>query len=215
MHIQNLICELSNNPQLRTARPITDIQRIPQRRPSNAHCPNSQPSKPSPKPPKVQQKLSKKWNAKETSLLLNRMVAGGRIRKGTEGATHWDRISQDIQTKLGTIRTEDECRRRYDTLLKAYKKVKKTGKPFCDVSDQERVGLSLATPLTEEWYKAIDTICLQRGSDNRKSCKRAKLNPYDENGMLSVSPRNPPPPPIPSGCPEPGKPSRKLVVSAV
>ncbi|KAG0579324.1 hypothetical protein KC19_4G090600 [Ceratodon purpureus] len=211
MHIQNLICELSNNPQLRTARPITDIQRIPQRRPSNAHCPNSQPSKPSPKPPKVQQKLSKKWNAKETSLLLNRMVAGGRIRKGTEGATHWDRISQDIQTELRTIRTEDECRRRYDTLLKAYKKVKKIGKPFCDVSDQERVGLNLATPLTEEWYTAIDTICLQRGSDNRKSCKRAKLNPNDENGRLSLSPRNPPPPPIPPGCPEPGKPSRKQV----
>ncbi|KAG0579329.1 hypothetical protein KC19_4G091000 [Ceratodon purpureus] len=212
-HIHDLIGKLTTHPQSRTVRPITDIPRKPQRRPPNEHCPNSQPNKPSPKPPKVQQKLSKKWNAKETSLLLNRMVAGGRIRKGTEGATHWDRISQDIQTELRTIRTEDECRRRYDTLLKAYKKIKKIGKPFCDVSDQERVGLSLATPLTEEWYTAIDTICLQRGSDNGKSCKRAKLNLNDENGMVSLSPRNPPPPPIPPGCPEPGKPSRKQVVA--
>ncbi|KAG0618777.1 hypothetical protein M758_4G091500 [Ceratodon purpureus] len=211
IHIHDLIGKLRTHPQLRTVRPITDIPRKHQRRPPNAHTLNSQPSEPSPKPPKVQQKLSKKWNPKETSLLLNRMVERGRIRKGTEGATHWDRISQDIQTELGTMRTGDECRRRYDTLLKAYKKVKKTDKPFCDISDQERAGLNLATPMNEEWYSRIDTIDLQRGSDNGKSCKRAKLNLNDENGMISLSPNNPPPPPIPSGQPEPGKPFRKQV----
>lgn len=193
--IQNLIFELSM--QERAARPM-DIQ------------PKAQP-----KPSKVQYKINKKWNKLETSVLLNRMVERGRIRKGTGGGTHWGQISEDIHSKLGTIRSEGECRRRYDTLLKAYKKIKKIGKPFCDITDAERREANLATPLIEEWYKAIDTVCLKGVSDNAKSQKRAKLNPSDGNGMLSSSPCNPgAPPPIPSGCSEAEKPSRKQVVSS-
>jgi hypothetical protein len=183
------------------------IQPKPQPRASRVQPPNAQ-SKP------LQSKISKKWNEEETSILLNRLVEGGRIRKGAKGPTHWDLISKDIHTKCETERSAEECQRRYDTLLKAYRRIKKTGKPFCDITDAERREVNLATPLTEEWYKAIDRICLQRSSDNPKSRKRAKLNSSGGNGALSSSPRNLVPPPIPSGCPEPEKPSRNRVVSS-
>ncbi|KAG0580836.1 hypothetical protein KC19_4G203600 [Ceratodon purpureus] len=172
MVIQTLIYEFSHNLEGHAARSM-NIQPKPQPKRLPKHSPRPQPKRLS-KHTKGENKISKKWNEKETSFLLNRMVAIGRIRKGSEGPTHWELISQEIQAKLGTTRLEDECRRRYDTLLKAYKRVKKTGKPFCDITDAERHEVKLATPLIEEWYKAIDTICLQRGSDNRKPRKRAK-----------------------------------------
>ncbi|KAG0579289.1 hypothetical protein KC19_4G088200 [Ceratodon purpureus] len=178
MVIQTLIYEFSHNLEGHAARSM-NIQPKPQPKRLSKHSPRPQPKRLS-KHAKGENKISKKWKEKETSILLNRMVAIGRIRKGSEGPTHWELISQEIQAKLGTTRLEDECRRRYDTLLKAYKRVKKTGKPFCDITDAERHEVNLATPLIEEWYKAIDTICLQRGSGNRKPRKRAKLIPEPE-----------------------------------
>jgi hypothetical protein len=204
--IQNLIFGLRSNLPERASRRMR-IQPKPQPRALHVQHPNAQP-----KP--LQNKISKKWNEDETSILLNRLVEGGRIRKGAKGPAHWDLISKDIHTKCETERSAEECRRRYDTLLKAYRRIKKTGKPFCDITDAERREVNLATPLTEEWYKAIDRICLQRSSDNPKSRKRAKLNSSGGNGALSSSPRNLVPPPIPSGCPEPEKPSRNQVVSS-
>jgi hypothetical protein len=210
--IQNLIFELrSDLPELASRR--MRIQPKPQPRASHVQYPNAQ-SKPLPKRTKELKKISKKWNEEETSILLNRLVEGGRIRKGVEGRTHWDLISKDIHTQCETERSAEECRRRYDTLLKAYKRIKKTGKPFCDITDAERREVNVATPLTEEWFKAIDRICLQRSSDIPKSRKRAKLNSSGGNGASSSSPRNLVPPPIPSGCPEPEKPSRNRVVSS-
>jgi hypothetical protein len=203
--IHNLIYELSNNPQERAARSM-DIE--PKPRPRAKDVQSSRPQ-----PPKRQSKpsLSKKWNEKETSVLLNRMVEGGRIRKGTKGPTHWDLISKDIHTKCEILRSEDECRRRFDTLLKAYRKIEKTGKSFGDITKAERAELNLATPLTEEWYRDIDRIC-NASPGNAKSLKRPKLDPNDGNGMLSSRPLNPTPPPIPSQLPKLEKPSRKQVV---
>jgi hypothetical protein len=203
--IYNLICELSNNLQEPAARSI-GIEPKPQPRAPVVHSSG-------PQPPKRQNKpsLSKKWNEKETSVLLNRLLEGGRIRKGTKGPTHWDLISEDIHTKCETIRSEDECRRRFDTLLKAYRKIEKTGKPFDDITKAERAELNLATPLTEEWYKAIDRIC-SASPGNAKSLKRPKLDPNDGNGMVSSSPPNPTPPLVPSQLPKLEKPSRKQVV---
>jgi hypothetical protein len=203
--IQNLIRELSNNPQERGARPM-DIEPKPRSRAPDVHtsrpqCPKRQ-NKPS---------LSKKWNEKETSVLINRLLEGGRIHKGTKGPTHWNLISEDIHTKCETIRSEDECRRRFDTLLKAYRKIEKTGKPFGDITKAERAELNLATPLTEEWYRDIDRIC-SASPGNAKSRKRPKLDPRDGNGMLSSSPPNPTPPPVLSLLPERQKSSRKQVV---
>jgi hypothetical protein len=203
--IQNLIRELNTNPQELAARSM-DIELKP--RPTAADVHSSRPQR-----PKRQNKpsLSKKWNEKETSVMLNRLLEGGRIRKGTKGPTHWNLISQYIQTELGIKRSEDECRRRYDTLLKAYRKIEKTGTPFGDITKAERAELNLATPLTEEWYRDIDRIC-SASPGNAKSRKRPKLDPRDGNGMLSSSPPNPTPPPVLSLLPERQKSSRKQVV---
>jgi hypothetical protein len=204
--IQNLIRELSNNPQEQATRPM-DVEPKPQPRASGVH--SSRPQR-----PKRQNKpsLSKKGNEKETSVLLKCMVEGGRIRKGTKGSTHWDLISQNIQTELGTGRSGGECRSQYDdTLLKAYRKIQKTGKSVFDITKAERAELNLVTPLTEEWYKTSDRIC-GASSGNAKSRKRPKLDPSDGNGMLSSSPPCPTPPRFPSLLPELDKPSREQLV---
>ena len=181
----------------------------------------------------------RKWTEGETSLLLKCRVEGGRFWKENQTGTRWDIISEEIRNSLGTEPSPDQCRLRYDTLLKAYKTIKNycmnSGKTFSEITEAERLELKLATTLTEGWYEAIDEIC-HRCPPKAKSQKRVKLSPSDDDGLLSLIPCNPaplsppapgpapapapvPPPisapvPIPTGTLKPEKPSQKQVVSS-
>ena len=184
--IQKLIKDLRENPQERRDGRRMDIERGPEGSKSNMEFRNVQRSRFA-KTPKGRSK-SKKWSDKETSVLLNRMVAGGRQRKGSGGETHWSVISKELKS----VRSEEECRRRFDMLLKAYKTMKeymeKSGKAFCDIQGEERRKLKLATPLSEGWYRDLETICLQPKGGNGKSGKRTKLSSNDSDAKLdSVS----------------------------
>ena len=177
--IQKLIKDLRENPRERRGGRRMDIERGRERGESDMQCRNIQRSR-LPKTPKGQSR-SKKWSAEETSVLLNRMVAGGRQRKGSRGGTDWSAISEELKS----VRSEEECRCRFDMLLKAYKTMKEymeeSGKAFCDIQGEERRKLKLATPLREEWYRDVERIWLQRKGGNGKSRKRAKLSWSDSN----------------------------------
>jgi hypothetical protein len=179
----------------------------------------------------------RKWTEGETSLLLKCRVEGGRFCKENQTATRWDIISQEIKNSLRTEPSPDQCRLRYDTLLKSYKTIKnhcmKSGKTFSEITEEERLGMKLATMLTERWYEAIDEI-FRRFPPKAKSQKRVKLSPSDDLDLPSLIPCNPaplslpapgpapapaPPPisapaPIPTGTHKPKKPSPKQVVSS-
>ena len=151
-------------------------------------------------PPKGRNK--RKWTKDETSILLDCKVERGRFLKpGRQGGTRWDVISEEIKSRLGTVASADQCRLRYDTLLKAYKTMKnyctKNGLKFSEITEAERLEMKLATTLSGEWYKAIDEIHI-RGPQRSKSQKRAKLSPSDGNGPHSLGPSNPAPPSPPA-----------------
>ena len=102
------------------------------------------------------------WTKEETSVLLDCKVKAC-FQNGNAAGTCWNMISQEIWEKIGTMLTGDQCRLRYDTLLKAYKIVMdycvKTGKSFSEITEEERIKLRLATILHEDWFMAIDKIC--------------------------------------------------------
>ncbi|KAG0579275.1 hypothetical protein KC19_4G087500 [Ceratodon purpureus] len=137
-------------------------------------------------------KRGRNWTEKETSILLECKVEGGRYCKDNQGATRWEKISEEIMARLGTELSGDQCRLRYDTLLKAYNTSKnyslKTGKSFSEISEEERREWKLAkTLMREDWYEAIDALC-HRSPHKAKSQKRSKLSPSDGNDSVSLSP---------------------------
>lgn len=146
------------------------------------------------------------WTEEETRILLRCKVEGGRFLKRNETATCWNSISQEIKKKAGIMPSEDQCRLRYDTLLKAYKACRnycmKTGKTFTEVTGEERLELKLATTLTEEWYRTIDEIRSRPKSQETKSRKRSKLSSGVRNEPIGSNPRDSrsgsPPPLIPN-----------------
>ena len=207
--IQNVIVELSGDRQEGVGEGL-DVEVKPNPRALIVHKANAQ-VKRLPKAVKGPNKISKKWSESETSVLLKRLV-GGRIRKGSEGPSHWELISGDIRTEVGSMKSADECRNRYDVLLKAYRRIKKSGKALCDMTAEERDGLSLATRLNEEWYEAIDR--LQRGSEDGKCRKRAKVSRSDgKKSIASSGPNISSACPVVSGCPEVAEATPKQVVS--
>jgi hypothetical protein len=119
------------------------------------------------------------WTKEETSVLLDCKVKAC-FQKGNEAGTCWNMISQEIREKVGTMLTGDQCRLRYDTLLKAYKIVMdycvKTGKSFSEITEEERIKLRLATILHEDWFMAIDKIC-HCSPHKAESHKRVKSTP--------------------------------------
>ena len=98
-------------------------------------------------------KRAKNWSDTETSVLLNCIVRN-RFRKGK--LTYWDFISQEVGG-----RSREECRRRFDTLMKSFKSVhrhcEKTGQAYSELSNDEihNGGPKLATNISEEWYNLL------------------------------------------------------------
>lgn len=92
---------------------------------------------------------------------------GSRFCKpGKPSATNWDAVSAEMN-KLSTTtsaKTGDQCRLRWDTLVKSYQKIslhcKKCNKEFSELTEDERGELRLATTVSEDrWYKVIDQFC--------------------------------------------------------
>ena len=130
-------------------------------------------------------KRNSNWADEETSILVKckkeaAVDNGSRFCKGKGDVTNWDSIAAEINSNLGTTsisKTGDQCRLRWDTLVKSYQKLKeycwKNNRQFSDLTRTERVELKLATTLKEvEWFEVIDRFCPPK---SRKS-KSQKLD---------------------------------------
>lgn len=140
---------------------------------------------------KERSKRYRNWSKEETSILLDCKKEGGRFCKTKQGSTDWIAISKEIEDKIGTTPSGDQCRLRYDTLLKAYKSSKnycmRTGKQFSQELCQGE--LPLATNLTVNWYNAIDEIC--RSSTQRtRSLKRVRSHDVEDAVIEQVGQEN-------------------------
>lgn len=121
------------------------------------------------------------WSKDETTVLLECRRTGGRFcRKRKQNVrTDWIAISKEIETKLGTAPSGNQCRLRYAVLLKAYKAAKSycmsTNQKFCEKLFPGE--LKLATQLSEPWYSTIDEICRNAHQQIERFPKRVKFSP--------------------------------------
>ena len=117
--------------------------------------------------------------------MLKCKAAGSRLCKDNQSGVNWDIVSREISNTLGTTPSAEQCRRRYETLQRAYKSMKdysaRTGRTFSEITEEERVELKLATTLKEEWYKSINAF-----SHEGKSQKRARHSGGDGTGQVSA-----------------------------
>ncbi|KAG0623922.1 hypothetical protein M758_3G211500 [Ceratodon purpureus] len=147
-------------------------------------------------------KRDSNWTKEETSVLVDlkeeaTREKGSRFCKGKPTATNWDAISAEMQNKLGTTtsaKTGDQCRLRWDTLMKSYQKIalhcKKSKKKFSELTEEERGELKLATTLSEDrWYQVIDQFCRPKPRKARAQ-KREGFERGVGNGRCSASPQD-------------------------
>jgi hypothetical protein len=99
-------------------------------------------------------KRDSNWTKDETSKLITLKKAfadtvGSRTGKGR---SEWDAIAAEMPT----LRTGDQCRLRWDTLIKSYQKIRKHcrshKKVVTELTPTERAELKLATTITEDWW---------------------------------------------------------------
>ena len=153
-------------------------------------------------PRRRKRKRDSNWTTGETSVLVNckeksMREIGSRFCKGKPTATNWDAISEEIlKNKLAgtttpSAKTGDQCRLRWDTLVKSYQKIslhcKKSNKEFSDLTEEERSELKLATTLSEDrWYQVIDQFCRPKPRKSR-ALRRDDLTGHSNGRCLASS----------------------------
>ena len=109
------------------------------------------------------------WSDTENEFLITCKQAnlgnGGRRSKGNATCTDWDEISRRFLVKFGDggpVKSSDQIRRKWDTMLKSHKSIKKFWgrKDYSQLADEDFDddvgGLKLAIRLKREWYMMID-----------------------------------------------------------
>lgn len=137
------------------------------------------------RPKRDKRKRDSNWTDDETSVLVKckkeaAVDNGSRFCKGTLDVTNWYAIAEEINSNLGTMsipKTGDQCRLRWDTLVKSYQRIKehcrRNHKEFTELTRKEKVELKLATTLNNvQWFNVIDQFCPPK---SRKS-KSQKLD---------------------------------------
>ena len=107
---------------------------------------------------------------------------GGRHSKGKANCTDWDEISRRFLLEFGDrgqVKSSDQIRRKWDTILKSHKNIKKYlgYKNYSQLADKDFDddvgGLKLAIILKREWYIMID------------QCQASSQQPnYQTSGLL-------------------------------
>jgi len=150
----------------------------------------------------------KNWTEDETSVLVKckRLAFYDNacpFRKQNSSVTNWEAISKELRNNPDTRASEktgDQCRLRWDTLVKSHRKIKErcmqSKKGYAELTEEEINGLKLATTLTEEWYEVIDTISRKTRSQKCDNLppRAGVANPESriENVPFPVTSRIPP-----------------------
>jgi hypothetical protein len=116
------------------------------------------------------------WEHEET-LLLAKLRRDAVFSRTIEGV--WTRIGNTILNHFGHTRSDDQCKRRWETL----QKVHKTVQAYCEERHLEHWQLTrsdwesmkLATAYNEEWYVVVKEVCEEEKV--RKQRKRRRSYP--------------------------------------
>lgn len=127
---------------------------------------------------------STNWGVAETETLLKLVKASrdtktriGRSGKSAEAV--WQEIAENIPG-----RTSDQCQRRWDTVVKSFKKIKDYCEnhkvEFSQLEEKDFQGMKLATSFrSAEWFKIMDECCPSRplpGNPNFLPCLQELLS---------------------------------------
>ena len=120
--------------------------------------------------------------------------------KGTYSSNDWNKISNKFSERFAgdpeNCKSSKQCRLRWDTLLKAFKKIKarclSLGIKHTELNKEDLSKLELATTLRTDWYDAIDKFCPPRGKKSKQKIFSSKFNPrgVDHEGSANLSLEN-------------------------
>lgn len=116
------------------------------------------------------------WNHEET-LLLAKLRRDAVFSRNLEGV--WTRIGNTIFNNFGHTRSDDQCKRRWETLQKVHKTVERYcvehNREHWQLTRAELDSMKLATSYNEEWYAVVKEVCEEE--QRRKQRKRRRSNP--------------------------------------
>lgn len=117
------------------------------------------------------------WSHDET-LLLAKLRRDAVFSRTIEGV--WTRIGNTIFNKFGHTRSDDQCKRRWETLQKVYKAIQRycgeRGREHWQLERGDWESVKLATAYREDWYVVVKEVCEEE--QHRKQRKRRR--PYPE-----------------------------------
>ena len=120
--------------------------------------------------------------------------------KGTYSSNDWNKISNKFSERFAgdpeNCKSSKQCRLRWDTLLKAFKKIKAhcklLGIKHTELNKEDLSKLELATTLRTDWYDTIDKFCPPRSKKGKQKISSLKFNPggVDHEGSANLSLEN-------------------------
>ena len=171
------------------------------------------------------------WTEMQTEYLVHCKKECNRAKKrgvgfakGDHASNDWNKISKKFSERFAAYpencKSSKQCRLRWDTLLKAFKKIKahckSLGIEHTELNKEDLSKLELATTLREDWYDTIDKFCPPRNKKGKlqKNCP-LNFNPggADHEGSANLSPENAPGSSSHMEVQAPGKKQSKQIVS--
>ena len=118
------------------------------------------------------------WNHDET-LLLAKLRRDAVFSRSIEGV--WTRIGNTILNRFGHTRSDDQCKRRWETLQKVYKTIQR----YCSEHNREHwqldrgdwESMKLATAYNEDWYAVVKEVCEEEQSRKQRKRRRSNQEP--------------------------------------
>ena len=113
------------------------------------------------------------WSHEET-LVLAELKKDTFLRK-KEGRLVWEQIAHTISSRFpDQKRSQDQCRRRWETLTKIYNHIEKycivTGQDHVELDEDELRSMKLDTAYRQDWYNIVKEVCSQRKRKEKDDC---------------------------------------------
>jgi hypothetical protein len=152
---------------------------------------------------------SSNWTEMQTEYLVEWKKECNRAKERGHGfakgyaSNDWNKISKKFSETFAAdpdnFKSSKQCRLRWDTLLKAFKKIKahcqKLGIKHTELNKEDLAKLELATTLRTDWYDTIDKFCPPRSRKGKlQKILHPNFNPggADHEELADLSPENAP-----------------------
>lgn len=133
---------------------------------------------------RTRSQIAPDWTVKDAHILVNEIAAvEGDCLKALSSYQKWKIIAENC-TALDVVRTANQCRRKWDSLLGEYKKIKQSGvDSYWPLDVDRRKELGLPDYFDQELFKGIDDLV--RAQEDRSDTE-PDTDPEAEADVLDV-----------------------------